>query len=92
VPYLKKYARFEDECDQCSKFFKLFSIWSELTIDTATDWDSGNGFYHIDLWTGSSTVNGGNDQIQCEDDLTPDPQSIVRNPATNYAVDSTLSF
>ncbi|KAL8845734.1 MAG: hypothetical protein Q9221_009121 [Calogaya cf. arnoldii] len=64
VPYLKKYARFEDYCEQCT-----------------TDWKSGK--YHIDLWTGSSTVNGGASQIQCENNLTPSTQSIVRQPPKN---------
>ncbi|CAL8580568.1 hypothetical protein XPA_006290, partial [Xanthoria parietina] len=68
VPYLKKYARFEDYCAQC-----------------ATDWKTGK--YHIDLWTGSSTVNGGANQIQCENNLTPNAQSIVRQPPSNLAVD-----
>lgn len=58
-------------------------------IFLATDW--GSGKYHIDIWTGSSTVNGGNNQIQCEDNLTPNPQSIVRMPPTNLPVDCKIS-
>lgn len=73
VPYLKKYARFEDYCAQCT-----------------TDWKSGK--YHIDLWTGSSTVNGGQSQINCENALTPNAQSIVRQPPSNLAVDSTALY
>lgn len=54
--------------------------------------DFGSGKYHIDIWTGSSTVNGGNNQIQCENNLTPNPQSIVRQPPTNLPVDSTALY
>ncbi|KAL8737723.1 MAG: hypothetical protein Q9181_001408 [Wetmoreana brouardii] len=70
VPYLKKYARFEDSCAQCTT-------------------DFNNGKYHIDLWTGSSTVNGGSNQISCENALTPNAQSIVRQPPNNLPVDCT---
>ncbi|GAB1206825.1 hypothetical protein APSETT445_005527 [Aspergillus pseudonomiae] len=30
-----------------------------------------NKVWHIDIWTGSSTVNGGNDQLDCENKYTP---------------------
>lgn len=48
----------------------------------------------MDIWTGSPTVNGGQDQINCEDDLTQDSQSrtIVRNPASTYEVDCEFSI
>lgn len=68
APYLKKYLRFEDECDQCT-----------------SDWNDGT--WHIDVWIGSSTTNGGDNQINCEDDLTPDSQSIILNPASDLEVD-----
>lgn len=57
-----------------------------------TDW--ANGIRHIDVWTGSSTVNGGQDQINCEDDLTPADrsQTIVRRPDSNYPVDSEFAL
>jgi hypothetical protein len=56
-----------------------------------TDWS--NGIWHIDVWTGSTTVNGGQDQINCEDDLTPEErsQTIVRRPDSTYPVDSEFS-
>ncbi|KAL8809668.1 MAG: hypothetical protein Q9223_003367 [Gallowayella weberi] len=93
VPYLKKYARFEDYCAQCSectagtKFRKSFTCSYLLISLSETDWQSGK--YHIDLWTGSSTVNGGSNQIQCENNLTPNAQSIVRQPPNNLPVDCT---
>ena len=55
--------------------------------------DHNNGQNHIDIWTGSSTVNGGQNQINCEDNLTFGGQySIVRNPPTNYGVNSKSSI
>lgn len=69
APYLKKYLRFEDECDQCT-----------------SDWQ--NRQWHIDIWTGSSSQDGGQDQINCEDDLTPNAQSIILNPDSGLEVDS----
>lgn len=41
------------------------------------------------MWTGSSE-DGGQAQIQCEDDLTPDSEIVLRNPATTLAVNSEL--
>ncbi|KAI1332975.1 hypothetical protein F5Y16DRAFT_558 [Xylariaceae sp. FL0255] len=42
-----------------------------------------------DIWTGTA-ADGGNAQLKCEDDLTPNAeQSIIRSPATNLAVDTT---
>ncbi|KAE8148612.1 hypothetical protein BDV25DRAFT_157955 [Aspergillus avenaceus] len=51
----------------------------------------GNRVWHIDVWTGSNTVNGGNSQVDCEVKLTPTPQDkpIVRRPGANLAVDTT---
>lgn len=50
---------------------------------------NNSGKKHIDIWTGSSTVNGGQEQINCEDSLTPDGDIvIVRSPDSTYAVDT----
>lgn len=60
-----------------------------LLTDITKATDYGNGQNHIDIWTGSSTVNGGQDQINCEDNLTFGGQySIVRDPPTDYGVNS----
>ena len=58
-----------------------------------TDSDWNRGIKHIDVWTGSSTTNGGQNQINCEDDLTPNTasQSVIRQPATNLAVNCTCA-
>ncbi|KAE8377712.1 hypothetical protein BDV26DRAFT_292937 [Aspergillus bertholletiae] len=52
-------------------------------------WDSE--VWQIDIWTGSSTVNGGNDQLDCENQLTPTPQNqpIIREPGPHLLVDAT---
>ncbi|KAK5994293.1 hypothetical protein PT974_04765 [Cladobotryum mycophilum] len=70
LPFLTKYARFEDTCAQCT-----------------SDWSQGQP--HIDIWTGSNTSGGGQNQINCENNLTPGGRySIVRNPPTNYGVNA----
>jgi hypothetical protein len=61
------------------------SLSQGLTTVTVTDW--GNGIKHLDVWTGSSTTNGGQSQINCEDALTPNAQAVVRSPPTNLPVD-----
>jgi hypothetical protein len=52
--------------------------------------DFANGVRHIDIWTGSSTDNGGSGQVQCEDDLTPESidNVIIRSPDSSYSVDT----
>jgi len=55
------------------------------------DWASG--IRHIDIWTGSATVNGGDEQIQCENSFTPDNSiTVVRSPASTYEVDITALY
>lgn len=51
------------------------------------DWDSKQE-YHIDLWTGSNTANGGNDQIDCEDNSPGGSQTIILDPPNSLPVDS----
>ena len=52
-----------------------------------TDWDS-KGEYHIDLWTGSNTAGGGQNQIDCEDRLPGGSQTIILDPSDSLPVDS----
>lgn len=52
-----------------------------------TDWDS-KGEYHIDLWTGSNTAGGGQNQINCEDNLPGGSQTIILDPPNGLPVDS----
>lgn len=44
------------------------------------------------MWTGSSSQDGGQNQIDCEDNLTPDSQSIILNPDSGLEVDSKFFF
>ncbi|KAK3181626.1 hypothetical protein K4F52_007004 [Lecanicillium sp. MT-2017a] len=56
-----------------------------------TDWK--NGQPHIDIWTGSNRVNGGQNQINCENRLTPGGRyKIVRDPPKNYGVNKAPLF
>lgn len=45
---------------------------------------------HIDIWTGSSITNRhGDEQIKCEEAMTPDKgQRVIRNPPKNLHVNS----
>ena len=52
-----------------------------------TDWNS-KGEYHIDLWTGSNTAGGGQNQINCEDSLPGGSQTIILDPPYSLPVDS----
>ncbi|KAF2103611.1 hypothetical protein NA57DRAFT_53126 [Rhizodiscina lignyota] len=73
-PYVMKYLRMEDTCAQCT-----------------TDWNGGNGgFPHIDVWVGNSYGGGGDDQVSCEVELTPQAQSqgLVRYPWDGHTVNS----
>lgn len=46
------------------------------------------GVRHIDIWTGSTTINGGRLQDKCERLLTPNTmQAMIRNPPPNLTVD-----
>jgi len=54
------------------------------------DWTSG--IWHVDVWVGSNSVNGGQDQINCEDTLTVGNQILLRNPPSNLPVDTTALY
>ncbi|KAI0408037.1 hypothetical protein F4802DRAFT_550283 [Xylaria palmicola] len=46
----------------------------------------------VDIFTGNSQ-NGGSNQVNCENQLTPNAvQSVIRDPATNLEVDTTPLF
>ncbi|KAJ9605918.1 hypothetical protein H2200_009767 [Cladophialophora chaetospira] len=64
----------------------------EDVCDTCTS-DFSSGVNHIDIWTGSSTQTGGQDQINCENSLTPpESHTIIRNPASNLQADVTALY
>lgn len=43
----------------------------------------------IDIWTGSNSENGGQAQLNCEDDLTPDHgHNVIRFGSTSHAANS----
>ncbi|PSN63119.1 hypothetical protein BS50DRAFT_456360, partial [Corynespora cassiicola Philippines] len=45
----------------------------------------------IKVWTGSATVDGGRDQIACENLLAARNQVLIRKPANNLKVESKYS-
>jgi hypothetical protein len=68
-------------------YLQKYLRYEDECAECTSDWSNGNA--HIDIWTGSSTVNGGTTQENCEDALTPDQnQGVVRQPATNLPVNS----
>jgi hypothetical protein len=90
VPYLEKYVR----CKSTSSQTPIPSNDKLTGRETDEDYcqqctdDFKSGKHHIDVFTGSSKVSGGQEQINCEDRLTPDGDVvIVRNPDSSYAVD-----
>jgi hypothetical protein len=87
-PYLKKYLRMEDECAQCGRWHRMDLVSKDGLANDSAESDWGSGKEHIDIWTGSSTTNGGQAQINCEDDLTPNTgsQSIIRQPSSSLPV------
>ena len=61
-------------------------LGQKLTALLGSDWDSKKQ-YHIDLWTGSNTAGGGQDQIDCEDNLPGGSQTIILDPPSGLPVD-----
>jgi hypothetical protein len=84
------FASAAGEFDTCeviyAPYLKKYLRYEDECTQCESDWNSGT--WHVDTWTGSSTSDGGQDQINCEDQLTPDAQSIIRNPADDLEVDS----
>ncbi|PLB37239.1 uncharacterized protein BDW47DRAFT_126440 [Aspergillus candidus] len=68
-------------------FLKKYLRNEDYCAQCVVDWQSG--LRHIDVWTGESTVNGGEDQINCEKQLTTAESiyTIVRSPRGDLEVD-----
>ncbi|EXJ90640.1 hypothetical protein A1O1_03743 [Capronia coronata CBS 617.96] len=72
-------------------YLKKYVRLEDTCAQCIDDWKSGKG--HIDMWTGSSTQNGGQQQIECENALTPDKaQTIIRDPDPNLEVDAAALY
>jgi hypothetical protein len=86
------FASAPGEFNQCEIIYdpytRKYLRFEDFCAQCDSDWKASPKIAHIDLWTGSSTVNGGQDQINCENNLTPGSQTIVRQPAKNLPVDS----
>ncbi|RAH41747.1 uncharacterized protein BO95DRAFT_372394 [Aspergillus brunneoviolaceus CBS 621.78] len=87
------FASASGEFEQCEiiylPYLKKYLRYEDECAQCTTDYKSGK--LHIDIWTGSNS-DGGDTQIDCENSLTPDSQSIVLDPASSYTVDSTALF
>ena len=90
------FASAEGEFEPCEVIYdpytRKYLRYEDYCQACTDDWANGK-IRHLDVWTGSTTVNGGDTQIQCENDLTPaeNSQTIVRKPASNLPVDSECS-
>jgi hypothetical protein len=73
-------------CEIVYSFFLRKYLRYENDCEACSD-DWKNGIRHVDIWVGSDTVNGGQDQINCEDSMTSGNQIILRNPPLDLPVD-----
>ncbi|KAI1243842.1 hypothetical protein MGN70_013708 [Eutypa lata] len=85
------FATAPGEYNQCevvyAPYIKKYLRMEDSCATCTSDWQ--NGVAHIDIWTGT-VADGGDAQIECENQLTPDPrQSFIRNPASDLEVDLT---
>jgi hypothetical protein len=77
--------------NQCAIYYlpylQKYIIFSDECVQCEED--ANSGIIHIDIWTGSTTSNGGKIQINCEDALTPDEKhDLIKNPPSNLPVNS----
>jgi hypothetical protein len=92
------FASAPGEFNQCEviydPYLRKYLRFEDFCAQCNTDWKANPKINHIDVWTGSVNVNGGQEQIQCENDLTPADrsQTIVRQPSANLPVDSKLPY
>jgi hypothetical protein len=84
------FASAQGEFEECEiiydPYLKKYLRYEDMCAQCTTEWEEGQQ-WHIDVWMGSNTENGGDDLVQCEYTMTPDPQGIVRNPSANLEVD-----
>jgi len=87
------FASAPGEFDQCEIIYdpytRKYLRFEDTCAQCTTDWEASPRINHIDVWTGSPTNNGGQEQIECENELTPGDrsQTIVRQPAEDLPVD-----
>ncbi|KAI1487649.1 hypothetical protein F5X96DRAFT_672438 [Biscogniauxia mediterranea] len=71
-----------------SPYLRKYLRMEDDCAQCISDWNDG-GKKHIDIWTGNAE-DGGQSQIQCENDLTPGPaQAVIRSPDQGLPVDNT---
>lgn len=67
--------------------FQKYFILEDECVQCETDWASKKR--HIDLWIGGNPPANDTDVINCEDNLTLDGQTIIENPPSTEAVNTT---
>ncbi|CAM6116143.1 unnamed protein product [Calypogeia fissa] len=72
-------------------YLEKYLTYEDECSQCVSDWSSGVA--HIDVWTGSRTVDGGQTQLDCENALTPNNnQGVLRQPSSNLAVNTAALF
>ncbi|RJE19269.1 hypothetical protein PHISCL_08388 [Aspergillus sclerotialis] len=72
-------------------YLKKYVRFEDVCAQCTSDWSGG--LAHIDMWIGSTTSNGGQNVVNCENSLTPDQgQAVIRNPASDLPVNSAELF
>ncbi|KAJ5604919.1 hypothetical protein N7510_010073 [Penicillium lagena] len=83
----------DDEFDNCEliyiPLFRKYFYKGDSCAQCQSDWSHNE--WHVDLWTGSTNENGGQAQINCEDNLPGGKQVVIRAPPTNLPVNSKLN-
>jgi hypothetical protein len=67
--------------------FQKYFILEDECVQCESDW--ANGEYHIDLWIGGNPPANDTDVENCEDALTLNGQTIIENPSSTEAVNTT---
>ena len=83
-----------DDISPCTMMYLPYLKKYGIAGDTCAQCieDFYNGEHHVDVWTGGNW-DGGDNQIDCEDGLTPDPgQQVIINPPSDWDVDTRPLF
>ncbi|KAI9889686.1 MAG: hypothetical protein M1814_005087 [Vezdaea aestivalis] len=72
-------------------YMRKYVRYEDECPQCSSDWKKGKT--HISVWTGSHQVTGGQEQLDCEDSLTPDyAPTVVQNPPSELEVDQTMLY
>ncbi|KKK26896.1 hypothetical protein ARAM_001236 [Aspergillus rambellii] len=90
------FASAPGEFRQCEVIYSPY-LRKYLRLEDSCPECDGEWFHrirHVAVWVGSNQFGGGDDELDCEDRLTPPPQSqaVIRHPRQNLTVDVTPLF